>query len=183
VPFYIRYPGVTKPGLSSDVLFASIDIYPTICGLAGVPVPKACSGRDLSSVMRGQKLADPPKAAFLINQFADVNGGGQLLGRKLNKRITQRFGAAAVTEMHGAPNYRSIRTDTHTYAVAENGRWCLFDNIADPYQLKNLIADPRQSALIKSLDAQIAACLKSADDPFPFAWAITLTSPLPVSLA
>lgn len=35
VPFMVRYPGVTKKGGASDALFSAVDIYPTLCGLAG----------------------------------------------------------------------------------------------------------------------------------------------------
>jgi arylsulfatase A-like enzyme len=38
VPFFVRYPNVTPKGSSTE-LFGAIDIYPTICGLAGVAVP------------------------------------------------------------------------------------------------------------------------------------------------
>ena len=190
VPFYVRYPGVTKAKAASNTLFQAIDIYPTLCGLAGLPVPRHCSGRDLSAIMRGQAVANPPKAAFLMNQF-DVGhsgdddaesdaGEGRGGKRKKPSGMAQRLARAAVaTSGYDAPNYRGIRTDTHTYAVAENGRWCLFDNVADPYQQNNLIRDPAQAGLIASLDKQIEAWLKSAEDPFPFAKAITSLSPLP----
>ena len=54
VPFYVRYPGVTPHGQSSDTLFASIDIYPTLCGLAGIPVPPQVKGKDFSATLRGR---------------------------------------------------------------------------------------------------------------------------------
>jgi hypothetical protein len=150
-----------------------------MCGLAGVPVPSHCVGRDLSAVMRGQAPANPPGAAFLMNQFDGIDSRKKG-GRKTPGHIARRQAAAAIaTTGYDAPNYRGIRTDTHTYAVAENGRWCLFDNVADPFQLKNLIDDPDQAELIRSLDAQIIAWLKSAGDPFPFSRAITQRSPLP----
>lgn len=39
VPFFVRIPGATNPGTSSRTLMSSIDLYPTLCGLAGIPTP------------------------------------------------------------------------------------------------------------------------------------------------
>lgn len=70
VPFFVRYPGVTPKGKSSDTLFASIDIYPTLCGISGLPVPAHCKGRDLSGAMRGHAVTES-EVVFLMNE-----GGG-----------------------------------------------------------------------------------------------------------
>jgi arylsulfatase A-like enzyme len=189
VPFYVRYPGVTKDASKSDTLFAAVDIYPTMCGLAGVPVPKHCVGRDMSAVMKGGEVPLKVPGVFLMNQVAgdgsdnDEGGaGGGAGGGKGKKRAMAADAAHApgtAADFTTLPNYRGIRTDTHTYAVAETGRWLLFDNIADPYQMKNLIGDAGQAPLIKKLDDEIAAWLKRASDPFPYAQAITKTSSFP----
>ncbi|MEO6923179.1 MAG: sulfatase-like hydrolase/transferase, partial [Bryocella sp.] len=57
VPFAVRYPGVTPRGASSKTLFGAIDIYPTVCGLAGIAAPPHCVGKDLSGIMRGRHVA------------------------------------------------------------------------------------------------------------------------------
>jgi hypothetical protein len=66
------------------------------------------------------------------------------------------------------PTYRGVRTKTHTYAVQLDGRWCLYDNVADPYQMNNLVKDPASKALIEKLDAALVAWSKSTGDPFPY---------------
>ena len=67
VPFYVRYPGVTPKGGSSDTLYASIDIYPTLCGFAGIPVPSHVKGRDFSATLRGKSTPES-EVVFLMNQ-------------------------------------------------------------------------------------------------------------------
>lgn len=172
VPFMVRYPGVTKPAGKSNALFASVDIYPTLCGLAGIPVPAHCVGRDFSPLIRGQKLEES-EMVFLMNQVApdypetDViptaatqpgEGGGE----------PKPYGHGGTFAYVNRPSYRGVRTRTHTYAVAQTGRWLLFDNEADPYQLKNLIHDPAQRPLIDGLDVAIMAWLKGNGDTFPY---------------
>ena len=145
VPFFVRLPGMKGRGRSSDALFASVDIYPTLCGLAGIPIPKHCSGRDYSSLMRGDGKFDVPEMVFLMNDKGPAN-----------------------RQEVDVPTYRGVRTKTHTYAVQLDGRWCLFDNTADPYQMKNLVRDPRNKARIETFDAALIAWSKSTGDDFPY---------------
>ena len=145
VPFLVRMPDKKGSGRTSDVLFASIDIYPTVCGLAGVPIPKHCSGRDYSPLMRGDAKFQGPEMVFLVNEQGP----------------SERMEA-------NVPSYRGVRTKTHTYAVQLDGRWCLYDNDADPYQMKNLVKDPGSKELIDKLDAALRAWSKSVGDPFPY---------------
>ena len=148
VPFFVRYPGVTPNGGKSNILFSAIDIYPTLCGLAGIPVPGHCGGRDLSAAMRGEKITSQ-EVVFLMNDT----------GKPGTQEIFQ-------------PGYRGARTLTHTYAVMATGRWCLYDNAADPYQLNNLIKDPAQAPLIQKLDAMIQVWMQKTGDNFPYKQAL-----------
>ena len=152
VPFFVRIPGVTKAGGSSKELLGAIDIFPTLCGLAGIPVPQSCSGRDISAVMKGGHAtphATPPATSTAGVILMANRGGG--------------FWFSDPT-----PFYRGIRTQTHTYCVAEEGRWILYDNLADPYQQKNLVADPAQKPLMDKFDAHIMAWQQSVGDTFQF---------------
>jgi arylsulfatase A-like enzyme len=145
VPFFVRLPQMKSPRRSSDALFASVDIYPTLCGLAGIPIPIHCSGRDYSNLMRGDSEFHPPEIVFLMNDQ----------GPDTRQEVD-------------VPTYRGLRTSTHTYAVQLDGRWCLYDNTADPYQMKNLVRDPAYKALIEKLDAALIAWSESTGDPFPY---------------
>ena len=142
VPFFVRVPGATKAGGSSKELFASVDIYPTLCGLAGIAVPKHCVGLDMSAVVSGGK-AEPTEGIILMCDRG-----------------------AASTALNAVPTWRGIRTDTHTYAVIEDGRWILYDNVADPFQQKNLAADPAHKSLMDTFDQQLAAWQAKVGDTF-----------------
>ena len=117
VPFVVRYPGVVPSGAVTDELLSTIDLYPTMCGLAGLEAPAHCEGEDLSSILRGSEKAGP-EHAFLMHIEKDHASGGR---------------------NHPAPIFRGVRTKRYTYAVGEIGRWCLYDNRKDPYQQRNLV--------------------------------------------
>lgn len=156
VPFFVRLPGMKSRGRTSDALFASVDIYPTMCGLAGVPIPKHCSGRDFSAVMHGNSRSTSPDMVFLLNDKGPIN--------RMEVDV---------------PTYRGVRTRTHTYAVQLDGRWCLYDNGADPYQMKNLVKDPANKALIEKFDKALIAWSHSTGDEFPYDAALKSYSSYP----
>ena len=145
VPFLVRYPGVIEPVTSAAGLFSTVDIYPTLCGIAGLKPPAHCVGHDLSSAMRGD-AAKFPESSFLMH-------------------IAKEHAAGGVN--NPAPLFRGVRTDRHTYAVAEDGRWLLYDNREDPFQMRNLIDDASAAKLTRDLDGLMLDWLKAAHDPFP----------------
>jgi arylsulfatase A-like enzyme len=146
VPFLVRYPGAVPVGGVRAELLSAIDIYPSLCGLAGIPVPGHCAGRDLSGAMRGKEVSSPD-SAFLMHIEKDHASGGR---------------------NHPAPIFRGIRTRQYTYAVGEIGRWCLYDNREDPYQQHNLVLDSKYAALMSDLDGLVIDWLKEAGDRFPY---------------
>ena len=154
---YARIPGAKKCAAEGRMIWwAQMDIYPTLCGLAGITVPKSCSGRDFSPMMRGDGHVEPYKGVMLM-----CESGG------------------ASVEENDVHTYRGIRTDTHTYAVSQDGRWCLYDNVADPYQMKNLVADESQKDLIHKLNGMIVEWQKTVGDTFPLEKTATKVSTYP----
>jgi hypothetical protein len=102
------------------------------------------NGQMLMPYIRGE-ASKTPDSAFLMHIAKENASGG--------------------TD-HPAPLFRGVRTARHTYAVAPEGRWCLYDNREDPYQTRNLIDDPGRAKLIGDLDGILAEWLRKAQDPF-----------------
>ena len=146
VPFIVRAPGMPAKR-KTDTLLGAIDIYPTLCGLAGIPVPESCMGRDLSGAVRGEDIRGP-EHQFLMHVSKSQAGGG---GRN-----------------HPAPLFRGIRTERYTYACGEIGRWCLYDNREDPYQQHNLADDSSRAKLMAELDGEVLDYLRQAQDGYPY---------------
>jgi len=105
------------------------------------------------------KPATESEVVFLMNE-GGMDEGGDSYGGGYNP-----------------PNFRGLRSKTHTYAVAHDGKWLLYDNVNDPLQQHNLIGDPAQKPLTDQFDTLIAAWLKESGDPFEYAAAITKRSP------
>ena len=139
IPFILRYPRKVKPAQKRDWLVSSVDIMPTLLGLAGAKIPKKVQGMDLSATFCGESKTERD-AAFLFN----VHRGG---GPKCD--------------------WRGIRTKKWVYAFHKFGDWIMYDLVNDPYQLKNLIDDPKYAAQKKLLQKQLAQMRKDLGENIP----------------
>ena len=66
-PLIMAGPGIPR-GASSEALTYLLDIFPTVLGLAGAPVPSAIDGRDLAPIWRGE--TDSVRQALFLS-FTD----------------------------------------------------------------------------------------------------------------
>ncbi|MDP6545044.1 MAG: sulfatase [Phycisphaerae bacterium] len=141
VPFILRYPRKVKPAQKRDWLVTSVDFMPTLLGLAGAEVPKQVQGMDFSATLCGESKTERD-AAFLFNVH---RGGGP------------------------GCDWRGIRTKKWVYAFHKFGDWIMYDLENDPYQLKNLIDDPKYAAQKKLLQQQLAKMRKDLGENIPLA--------------
>ncbi len=142
VPGIIRWPVSVPKGRVVDTLFSHIDMAPTLLALAGHAVPKDMQGADLSKVALGETIEGPD--AVLLQIFVPFNADGI------------------------AVPWRGIVTKDHTYARHEHAPWVLFDDKADPHQMKNLASDPAAEDLREKLDVQLAALMQKHGDAWSF---------------
>ena len=118
VPLIIRWPGALDGGLRRDALTAPVDIFPSLCGLCGIPVPRTIEGYDLSGSWQGRSGAFEQDAVLTMN-----------------------FGATYDYLMDGQ-EWRGIRTKRYSYSRWLEGRVELFDLENDPLEMINLAGDP-----------------------------------------
>ncbi len=142
VPLAVRYPRAVAAGQRSDALISTVDLLPTLLGLAGVSAPENVQGTDLSAHLRGLPCA-LPESTFLLNPIpvdnpADVGQG----------------------------EWRGVRTARYTYAAGLAGPWVLYDDVADPLQQHNLVNDPDQAGARDHLQAMLGQWLRRTDDRF-----------------
>lgn len=144
VPFLMRYPRkLGAKGRRIRTPLNTPDIFPTLLGLAGIPIPGSVEGTDHSGIMTGK-----PEPA---------GDRGTLLNLAVPITEARRYGFA---------EYRGLRTPRHTYVRSIKGPWLLYDNQTDPYQMRNLIGKPEAGELQSRLDRELDAELKRRKDDF-----------------
>ncbi len=121
----MRFPGAIEPGTVSDELFGMPDFFPTLCGLAGVPVPRSVEGHDLSSA---------------LSTGAGSGSGGSQRSVSQEALLLMNFSKYYDWFVDGA-EWRGLRTKSWTYCEWLDGRIELFDLVEDPLQMRNLADD------------------------------------------
>jgi arylsulfatase A-like enzyme len=131
-----------KPGRATEAIFTHVDVAPTMLALAGLPIPPSMQGSDLSRVIRGEVEAGPTSAFF------------------------QHF--VPYRSDNVAEGWRGVRTARYMYARTEADPWVLYDLQADPYEQKNLAADPAFAELRAEMEGKVATWMKTTGDAWTF---------------
>jgi arylsulfatase A-like enzyme len=144
IPLVMRWPGRISAGLRLDTPQLPVDHLPTLCGLAGLPIPREVDGADLSSVVLGK--GGDSRDEILIGSYTS------------NWDFLQTG-----TDW---PEWRGVKSRQYTYCRWLTGQEELYDNVEDPYQMNNLAAGDGVPAAHERLRSRLAELLAAAHDDF-----------------
>jgi arylsulfatase A-like enzyme len=154
-PLMIRAPGAKANGRTSDALVEFVDIYPTLCELAGLPVPKTLEGVSLKPLLDAS-AAKVKDAAF--SQFPRQHEGRDHMGYAMR---TDR--------------YRYVEwLDAKSGAITSRE---LYDHTNDATENENIAARAGHAALLAQLNAQMWQTLPRPAFPHPFLKSTAASAP------
>jgi arylsulfatase A-like enzyme len=140
VPFIIRWPGQINPR-RDDVLLSAPDVAPTLIDLLGSSAEylQGREGRSHAGLCLGKTADRPTSQLYLRTPVAQPSAGA-----------------------------RGLRTHRHTL-VRERRldgalRDVLYDNVMDPYQLRNVAAE--RPELVAALSDELQGWLEQTNDPW-----------------
>ncbi len=95
VPLIVWTPDMAKRGVKTEGLVEFVDVYPTLCELAGLPVPAALEGKSFAA-----QLKDPaaPGKAAAFSQFPSP-ALREWAARPLSTAMRQTFFGPIITEV------------------------------------------------------------------------------------
>jgi uncharacterized sulfatase len=125
VPMIIAAPGFKSSGRGCPRTVEFVDLYPTLADLAGLQPPKNLAGTSL------RPLLQDPTRAWDRAAFTQVQRGG-------------------------FPGY-TVRTERWRYIEWDDGNRGaqLYDEEADPQELKNLAAEPKYADVLAEMKAMV----------------------------
>jgi N-acetylglucosamine-6-sulfatase len=141
-PLLVRYPKLVKSGSRPKGFAMSIDLAPTVLEVANVNIPKHVQGFSLVPLLTGK--AKSIRDVAYMEYYSHEN------------------------PMPWTTNldYRVVRKGKYKYI-----RWIrfedeaeLYDLEADPYEMNNLIADPKKSDVIKDMKLELKRLVIEALD-------------------
>jgi arylsulfatase A-like enzyme len=139
IPLIVHDPRAAGNGRQSPRVVESIDIYPTLADLAGLPVPSGLDGRSL------RPLLEDPQRPWNHVAYSVWNERGRgitgVVVRDEQWRYAEFFG----------PGAGAFLTDPAT----------------DPHETVNLVADPRHAAVVARLSALARAHVAGKTEPTP----------------
>ena len=139
VPLIVAGKGVERQGVVEDnALVSGIDVLPTLCDYAGVPIPNGVRGRSLRSAIQGKTW----DRDFIVSELANL-GEGNRQGRML-------------------------RTPRYKYVVFNGGARpeLFFDLELDPGEVYNLVHRPEAASELEHHRALLCNWLQETSDDF-----------------
>jgi len=132
IPLIVAVPGMTPPGAQTRALVETVDLYPTLCELAGLTPPSELDGSSFARVLKDP--AAPTKNAVFHVFPRTPKGLGELIGR------------AVRTERYRLVEWKRPNAPADT-AICE-----LYDYLTDPEETRNSAAtDPETVAKLRAI--------------------------------
>lgn len=141
IPLLMAGPGIPA-GLQLPQLTYQIDIYPTLCGLAGISIPDSVEGKSMTSL-----FADPDMSAAETYKRETV----YTIYRDIQRTVTDG-------EWKLIRHYVSAKTGAGTDQIQ------LFNLKDDPWETTDLSGIPISRAHLERLAAHLQAWMQSTDD-------------------
>ncbi|MCI8624587.1 MAG: sulfatase-like hydrolase/transferase [Provencibacterium sp.] len=140
VPFVFKGPGVEpRAEAIGGAPVSLLDLFPTLCGWAGLPVPEGLRGLDLSAALAGGSL---PARPYVASEWHTEWGFTISPGRM-------------------------IRDGRYKYTkYIEDGGEELYDLETDPYEKRNAAHDPAYCEALERMRGLYRQFLEETGDPF-----------------
>jgi arylsulfatase A-like enzyme len=164
VTLVVRHPRWTGKGVVSDALVSHLDLYPTLCELADIPIPEWCIGHSLGPLLQtgiGEVREDV---------FAEVNF--HAAAEPMRSVRTKRY--SYIRLFDDDPRLPVANTDggDSKDELLESG-WRekpresiqLYDLMFDPTESHNLATDPHYAVVRQEMTQRLQRWMEQTEDP------------------
>ena len=176
--FIVRWDGVTQPGATTDALCEYVDVTPTLLDIAGAKIPKDLDGKSFVNVIKGKtnKFKD---YTYSVHTTRGIINGSDYFGIRSVRSGKFRYVLNLTPEAtfkNAATGNNDIwqswleKAKTDEFARQQVSKYQrrpaeeLYDVVNDPFEMNNLINDPKYAKEVKVLRDKLAAWMKQQGD-------------------
>lgn len=163
VMLMIRGPRGFRGGKVSDSLVSHVDLYPTICEAAGLPLPAWLEGRSLLPLLNGRD-------EIREETFAEINYHASYDPQRAAR--TKRFSYVRRFDDRTAPNLPNCDDGPSKSYWIEQGwrmqrpaREQLYDLVFDPHETRNLAGDAAHARTLDEMRRRLDRWMHATADP------------------
>jgi arylsulfatase A-like enzyme len=164
VSLILRGPGGFTGGHVQDAMVSHLDIYPTLCDLAGLPHPEGLHGSSLLPLVAGEvdRIHDELFAEITYHAAYEPQRAVRTDRYKLIRRWGSPDGPVLPNTDDGLTKDALLELGWAGWATEEER---LHDLLLDPGEGRNLAGDPAYAAVLRDLRARLDAWMRETDDP------------------
>ncbi|MCF7849855.1 MAG: sulfatase [Kiritimatiellales bacterium] len=176
VPLIVSAPGQKAKGVASDALVELVDMYPTLCELAGLPLPKHLNGKSFATLLDSpskpwkdaafSQFPCPALREWAANPLSPEMRGtffgplieeveGRIIEQQKSKWNRDLFESHLMGYTMRTDRYRFVLWVDHRDPTAEPFGVELYDHKTDPKENVNIAGKPGQAALVEKLSARL----------------------------
>jgi N-sulfoglucosamine sulfohydrolase len=164
VMMIMRGPGGFGGGRVNDALVSHLDVYPTLCDLAGIDQPEFLQGHSLLPLVRSEVTALREELFAEMTWHAAYEP--QRAIRTERWKYIRRFGERTTPVLANCDDSPS-KTLLMSYGWGERPVpfEMLYDLVFDPNEAANLIADPDHAKVAADLRGRLHEWMERTEDP------------------
>lgn len=136
VPMFVCWNRLPFQGVRCQELVSSLDVYPTVLALAGVESRQSLMGQSLAPLFENPEVSIRP---YVASECVGV--GGQL-----------------------GEGHRMVRTKRWKYMLSGTNDEALYDELNDPYEMKNAIDEDGTEAILAVMRRSMTEWMEATGD-------------------
>jgi arylsulfatase A-like enzyme len=154
IPFLVCIPRAVKPSAAREEVVLNIDMAPTLLDFAGVPIPAYVQGKSLRPLLEGKRAKW--REDFLYHYHLEID-----LSKMTPEQRTafdkQWRGQGLDPAPLLVPENMAVRNNEWKYITYPGTSEIdeLYNLVRDPYEMKNLISDPKHADVVKRMKTRM----------------------------
>jgi iduronate 2-sulfatase len=150
-PLIFCDPGVIKSGIRTKALVEFVDVYPTVCELAGLQVPSGLEGTSMLPLMKN------PELEWKSAAFSQVTRGIDILLPLYGQENKLIMGYTIRTDRYRYTEWKRMYEPGTPVMASE-----LYDHEKDPGEDINIASAPESKSLVGELSLKLSEGWKNA---------------------